>query len=629
MDLLLGIPRILQVALGIGLVIFVHEAGHFFAARLCGVRVEVFSIGFGPRIFGWRRGATLYQLAAIPFGGYVRMAGEEPPGFRDPERRAAAWELSSKSPAQRFFIYSGGVLMNVLFGLAVFPLVLIVGVPSWEPVVGRPTPGGPAWKARVEPGSRILRVNGKELFDYIYLSSAVALGGRDPVVLEYVPPAGAGAAGAPDAPGAPGAPGAGRPPEVRRIAIEPRYDEESGFYVVDLPPAHEGRIEVRGEAAGSAGLRDGDRLHDVRGGIEGLDPFEKLRWAMDDRGPLELVVERGGELVSATVEPLALPGAGAKRLGIGYVRDVVSDLRRGPLLDELDLRIGDRLLAVGGESVFGPLDFLRALVAIDGPISLRVRRGSQVVELHGPRLEREAAIALWRDVYLDKDDGHWLALVSPGSGAEAAGMRSGDHILSFDGTPVGAYLDFYEMASVSTRAGETAAISAERARAEGSEVLTFSVEPREHPTLDYGLGLPYAEYTYRAKSVPEAIAAGFDVSWRFLAEAVITLRKITSGEVRGDNLGGIIRISEFSYAWASKGWAKLFFFLCILSINLAFLNVLPIPVLDGGHLFFILIEMIKGSPVSERTLGYSQIVGLVLIVSLLVYVTYNDVMRFF
>src|SRR5262245_66247540 len=69
--------RYAQVVLGISLVIFVHEAGHFLCARLCGVRVEVFSLGMGPRLFGWRRGATLYQVALVPIGGYVRMARSE------------------------------------------------------------------------------------------------------------------------------------------------------------------------------------------------------------------------------------------------------------------------------------------------------------------------------------------------------------------------------------------------------------------------------------------------------------------------------------------------------------------------------------------------------------------------
>ena len=74
---------------------------------------------------------------------------------------------------------------------------------------------------------------------------------------------------------------------------------------------------------------------------------------------------------------------------------------------------------------------------------------------------------------------------------------------------------------------------------------------------------------------------------------------------------------------------KLFFFLAILSINLAILNLLPIPILDGGHLLFLLIEGIKGSPVSERTFGYSQVVGMVMIMSLMVYVTYQDIVRWF
>ena len=117
-------------------------------------------------------------------------------------------------------------------------------------------------------------------------------------------------------------------------------------------------------------------------------------------------------------------------------------------------------------------------------------------------------------------------------------------------------------------------------------------------------------------------------SWRFLTDTWLTLKKMVTGEVSTENMGGIITISAVSYDQAGQGWAKLFFFLCMLSINLAFLNVLPIPVLDGGHLFFCLVEAVKGSPVSERTLGYSQIVGLVLILTLMVYVTYQDVMRF-
>ena len=107
----------------------------------------------------------------------------------------------------------------------------------------------------------------------------------------------------------------------------------------------------------------------------------------------------------------------------------------------------------------------------------------------------------------------------------------------------------------------------------------------------------------------------------------VTVKRMLLGQVSGKNVGGIISIGVVSYSWASLGITKLLFFLCMLSLNLAFLNVLPIPILDGGHLMFLIIEKIKGSPVSERVFGYSQMVGIVLIVSLMIYVTYNDLVR--
>ena len=112
-----------------------------------------------------------------------------------------------------------------------------------------------------------------------------------------------------------------------------------------------------------------------------------------------------------------------------------------------------------------------------------------------------------------------------------------------------------------------------------------------------------------------------------LKDGWLTLKRMMLAEVSTKNLGGIISISYVSYAVAESGLSKLFYFLCLLSVNLAFVNVLPIPLLDGGHLLFLLLEKIKGSPVSDRVLGYSQMIGLVLLVGLMVYVTYNDLMR--
>ena len=112
-----------------------------------------------------------------------------------------------------------------------------------------------------------------------------------------------------------------------------------------------------------------------------------------------------------------------------------------------------------------------------------------------------------------------------------------------------------------------------------------------------------------------------------IKQLYVTLKRMVTGDVSAKNLGGIVTISRVSYAVAKEGWAKLFWFLAVLSINLAFINVLPIPVLDGGHLLFLLIERIKGSPVSVKVHNYSQILGLVFVVALMVFVTYNDILR--
>src|SRR5262245_52400127 len=167
------LARALQVVFGVGLVIFVHELGHYLAARFCRVRVETFSLGFGPRLLARRIGPTTYQIALVPLGGFCRMAGEErrldglPP---QPD------ELPAKSVGARFFIYSGGVLMNMLFGLIVFPILFQVGVPFTRPIIGQTVPGGAAWRARLPEGHEVVSVNGHQVLEFEHLLTEIALG---------------------------------------------------------------------------------------------------------------------------------------------------------------------------------------------------------------------------------------------------------------------------------------------------------------------------------------------------------------------------------------------------------------------------------------------------------------------
>lgn len=145
----------------LGVLVFVHELGHFLMARRHGVRVLTFSLGFGPKVVKWVRGETEYCISAIPLGGYVKMAGETP----DDPRSGAGDEFLSKTKWQRFQILIMGPVMNVVLALVVMTGVLYHGapVPAYEeqpPVVGTVLAGSVAERAGIEPGDRILSVAG-------------------------------------------------------------------------------------------------------------------------------------------------------------------------------------------------------------------------------------------------------------------------------------------------------------------------------------------------------------------------------------------------------------------------------------------------------------------------------------
>src|SRR3712207_6351152 len=153
--------NILAFVFVLGVLIFVHELGHFLMARRIGVRVLTFSLGFGPKLLAYRRGDTEYCISAIPLGGYVKMAGEKP----EDARTGASDDFLSKSKGQRFQVLVMVPVMNLVLALVVMALVLYQGaeVPKadQEPVVvGTVLDNSAAKAAGIQPGDRIISVDG-------------------------------------------------------------------------------------------------------------------------------------------------------------------------------------------------------------------------------------------------------------------------------------------------------------------------------------------------------------------------------------------------------------------------------------------------------------------------------------
>src|SRR5512143_150303 len=147
----------------IGILVFVHEFGHFIMAKRAGVRVEKFSLGMGPKLFGFKKGDTEYVLSALPLGGYVKMAGENP----DEEPTGAPDEFQSKTVWQRAKIAVTGPLTNIVLAFIIMPFVFMVGTYSEDPArVGYVEKGSPAERAGFMPGDVIKQINSRSISDW-------------------------------------------------------------------------------------------------------------------------------------------------------------------------------------------------------------------------------------------------------------------------------------------------------------------------------------------------------------------------------------------------------------------------------------------------------------------------------
>ncbi|TVQ03782.1 MAG: metalloprotease [Planctomycetaceae bacterium] len=703
-----------RVAIGIGLVIFVHELGHFLAAKWCGVKVEKFYVGFDfpirigpirlPRTLGkFRYGETEYGIGTIPLGGYVKMLGqdddprrlqeenerirqaaEDGTGTGETDDRTATVRLDPRSyPAksvwQRMVIISAGVVMNLITGVMFAAAAFLYGVPYVPAVVGDVSPGGPAFQAGIQPGGKVVGVGGIEQDDQLYFSDM-----RTAIVLE----------------------GTGKPNEPLRVVIE--YPD--GIRNYDLTPvgvagipglrqvgisnlmttflrSAPSRFTMRGSVAAEAMGPEAAGAEVVS--IDG-EPIPGAGSRDNVPGSVALhsrLVARGGHPVTlglrladgSTVEqeippqPLLLPG-------IGLAAGPINALVVGGPAETAGVRVGDTLLAIDGDDRLDAVALPGRLADRTGTVRLTLRRdtagAAEELDIEVPlgdshrtsspinpndnivALDRlglampvlpevafvRAAVATETPDATEEDASEaavenglapgdrikkvahrWAAGTVPPllSESSAAALREKletgwEFNVEY---PLASLVDIWQFLP----AGTGLQVTVER-NGRIVEVDTTLAATGEF-WHDRGLGFAELQRTHVAAGILPAMKLGVQTGQRKLTEVFRFLGLLVTGKAGANMVGGPITIFRVAGQETNRGIPALLMFLTLLSMNLAILNFLPIPALDGGHMVFLTAEAVLGRPVNERLQMQLTMAGILALLSLMVFAIFNDIRR--
>lgn len=539
----------------LGILIFVHELGHFSVAKFFGVRVETFSLGFGKRIISYKRGDTVYALSLIPLGGYVKMYGDDPTA--DIPADQVRYAFLRKPIAQRFAIVLAGPMMNLFFAIFIFSLIVGLGEDVAGPYTGDIAVESKAYEAGFRSGDKILNVGGEETPTWAFVQKKIeAAGGR---ALSFTVQHG----------------GAGQPAQ---------FDAPVTFGENDNP------FLLNRQTGQIAGLNQ-----DARSTLVGMrDP--KSPALMAGVQPLTLVTTINGKKIN-------------------YWRDLSPMLRAEAAGGAKAVELQMRDLEKG--------DKPDATVTVSVPIP--------------EGWNEQTDMARWLGF---EPAELYIYQVKKGSPADTAGLMAKDRVLRIGRDEVKAWNDV--LAHVKTYKAETDGLDFTIVR--GGEEKVFKIKP-EMTALMSSKGQEEHRFTigiisgffpaspdtvfYRLSNPLAMVQHGFQETMYWTEFVVMSLVRLIQGEVSPKNIGGVITIGRVAAHSFAAGLSTFMRMMGLISINLFLLNLLPIPILDGGHLVFYTIEGLRGTPLSMRKMEIAQQVGLMLLMLLMAFAFFNDISNFF
>ncbi|NQU75882.1 MAG: site-2 protease family protein [Planctomycetes bacterium] len=650
-------PFIMMV-IGFGLIIFFHELGHFLAAKAVGIKVEEFALGFGKRIIGIRRGETDYRINLLPLGGYVKMLGQD--DFKLAEGQASDPRAYNNRPIwARLCVVSAGVVMNVILAAILFMIVFSLGIRFVPAEIGAVTAGGPADTLELpgglgkglRPGDQVLKINGEIVnkFDQLYVTAALSNEGETFSMLIRRP-------------------GVTEPFEANLGTEAFKTGTGAKRYVFGIFPPFDrvlgdGLLDGRslGQLSGDAML-EGDTVVSFAGRpIE--HGWQIIQAQRDLTGePIEVVVERkdtkSGQITrhAAVLTPRLDWSDDKRRHDHLQARAPEPQDKSVPedtaMLDVLGLEPRMRVVAVDPDSPAAkagilPGDIIAAYgdageiptiqrfrqiseAFCDKEAPIRVLRGADTAEIGAVRVKRHAGQALV-GIVPGYDDQHLVVAAVKADTPLAGKIPSGSTITAVNDTPVSTWGDLIAAVAAISAPAEPVHLTFQTpvGTVKDTEPIALAELGFDRAYYSYGVDLPLTQLLgEEVRSGPVgSLVMGVRETRDFIVMTYVTLQQYIKGRVSGKDFSGPLGVFRAGILVGRRGIIWLIRLLAIVSANLAVINFLPVPVVDGGHVVFLVIEKIRRRPLSLAIQNAVQVAGLVMIGLVFILLTYNDILQ--